>query len=68
MVKQKKVPVNRTTEGVTTTEYYALSIISNEELVECVRKYDSDLAAEIQQRFNYYFKELDWLFDELEKK
>ncbi len=68
MVKQKKVPVNRTTEGVTTTEYYALSIISNEELVECVEKYDSDLAAEIQLRFNYYFKELDWLFDKLEKK
>ena len=68
--KEKMVgrPVERTTEGVTTTEYHALSIISNEELVECVRKYDSDLAAEIQERFNYYFKELDWLADRLDGK
>ena len=68
--KEKMVgrPVERTTEGVTRVEYHALSIISNEELVECVKKYDSELAAEIQERFNYYFKELDWLADRLEGK
>mgnify|MGYP001565802970 FL=1 len=68
--KEKMVgrPVERTTEGVTMVEYHALSIISNEELVECVRKYDNDLAVEIQERFNYYFKELDWLADRLEGK
>lgn len=69
-VKEKMVgrPVERTTEGVTMVEYHALSIISNEELVECVRKYDSELAAEIQERFNYYFKELDWLCGRLDGK
>jgi hypothetical protein len=61
-------PVKRTTEGATTIEYHALSTINNEELVECVRKYDSELASEIQERFNYYFKELAWLSDRLKGK
>jgi len=61
-------PIERDVEGKVSIEYHKLSCITNEELVKCMRVHDEELADEIQERFNYYFKELEWLSERLEGK
>ena len=55
-------------EGKLVLENRLLTCLSNEDLVRCIREYDTKLADEVQSRIGYYFKELDWLSQQLEKK
>lgn len=55
-------------EGESVVEYHELPCVANEDLVKCVSQYDMELADEIQERFRYYFKELNWLWEQLQGK
>ncbi len=55
-------------EGKLVLENRLLTCLSNEDLVRCIREYDTKLADEVQSRIGYYFKELEWLSQQLEKK
>ncbi len=65
-MKKREFP--RMRDCLNVSEWLLLSCATNEDLVECVRQQDTELADEIQARFNYYFEELAWIATCLENQ